>query len=1305
MSYFDLDPVESAQQLNTATLNPLTPDSLNARWYEGIGTGILSGAQSAYYRDIFNVNKATNNQAGADRAIEQVDALKPNPATVGFVGQLMHGFGETLGTVLLNVAGGNVTPQTAAMASAQSFAGSQTQIHIREGMDPKTAESVGRLEGIGVGLGVVAPAALPGSLLMRAGSGAGINAVLGGGQRALISNTLNNAGYSEMAKQYSVFDGASIATDLAIGGFFGGLLGERGAKTVSKTKPGTKFGTDTTTNPGAQPFTAGEFATAVENRLFELQVKRDGLQDVTVTGDDGQPMVIPGRPAEFLTDGEKAELAFLESNKDNHDALGGYYNVKIVDEILPSHLDTVLTNNNAAHVEIGTAPGIPTDPAARRVHVDTLNKAIEDLLAGNEVHVGDEVTQVNFIEDPSAVATRTAISEAVTAHLDDLAGFKQELGDRGLPTDPALYNITRRIYTEPIYVGSELGKLMERATKEGWDTNRLIAAIEGLKERVDLRSANNADKRSGDRVRGSLWINERLTRAERTGELSAEEVRLAKWLIDKNPNIANELGISIREGGGNVGGLYEPLQKLATIFKDGGDPLTIAHEFLHHGERMMPADVRLEIQKAWLAEVKRVQRSAEASGSLDMQLFINDVIKANMGLAGADGRLRDMIGQGLVDIDAYQLVNPSEFWAVNASKLVRERANEGWVQKAVQWIKEFIEKAKDLFGLKSDASIIRGLDALLKSDGQLTGEQFTQNVPMQNVEAPGKNVAPENLNGFEPDLRVKVPIGKMKLPEKPLVLTGTNKKNAGRQIGAIDEILAKFPDADTSPLEWSKMMAYAMATDDVPVPPYRFLKDINSDGAFKSLSRLSPGQIADAQHGFENAAAFRDAYIGKQLDVETTGKLFMWSFLSRGVSPYTQEGLFIDGFKGAGEWIKKAADGKLTEADFPAYEAWAKSVAPQGSGQPGSGATHNLNAFGRLFLFKMGQRDANGLSLLQTMHNMMEDPNMTGQQLRRWFIENTEGVGIDNKVVSFTLLVAGFKDLMVLDRVQIRQLWDDGRFGNRNLYDGRKVEGKPVAGSMLSEITYGARGLLIYEAIERALAKRIENLYTALGRPEDGSVGRYHWETWVADSEQEASHGTLDAILHDAQGNPQKIAEVTAKEGEYGAYAYGARYGRDASGTPYFMYGVKDMPEYRFTVPAFREFLAAVKSPANGVVPTKFKVTEAGNAPWYERSDVNKQALDQLAQRYAGEPGQGEGARALPENGQGQAVSNSAGRAALDPYSPEALIAQSPALTIVREDGTMVSAGRALTDADAEIQSAQRDSQGYDAAVACALRG
>lgn len=472
-----------------------------------------------------------------------------------------------------------------------------------------------------------------------------------------------------------------------------------------------------------------------------------------------------------------------------------------------------------------------------------------------------------------------------------------------------------------------------------------------------------------------------------------------------------------------------------------------------------------------------------------------------------------------------------------------------------------------------------------------------------------------NKHGFMPHLRVdagvEVPSGK-----KPLFAQVTMNSTAPRQIAAIDEVLGRHPNATASVENWNAMMADALASADVPLPPYNFIKNLNGDGSQKLLSKLSQGQIADADQGFANAAAFRQSYINGRISIESTGKLFLWSFLSRGVSPYTQESLFIDSFDGIGQWIKAAADGTLKDR-LPEYEAWAKSAAPQGSGQPGAGATHNLNAFGKLFLLKMseGAGDGTGRSRLQVLHDMMSGPNATGKQIRRKFLEMGEGVGIDNKVVSFTLLVAGFDDLMVLDRVQIRELWNDGRFDGINLYDGYKVDGKPVAGSALSNLTYGARGLLIYEAIEQGLKAKISDLYASLGRPEAASVGRYHWETWVASSEQEASHATIDAILADAHGVTDPLGGVTAKEGEYGAYAYGARYGRDGLGQPYFLYSVPGVGDFRFTVEKFREFLAQIQVRANGVIPSKFKVTESGNGPWFNRKEVNLEKLGELAAR------------------------------------------------------------------------------------------
>jgi hypothetical protein len=275
----------------------------------------------------------------------------------------------------------------------------------------------------------------------------------------------------------------------------------------------------------------------------------------------------------------------------------------------------------------------------------------------------------------------------------------------------------------------------------------------------------------------------------------------------------------------------------------------------------------------------------------------------------------------------------------------------------------------------------------------------------------------------------------------------------------------------------------------------------------------------------------------------------------------------------------------------------------------------------------------NGKSHLQNLHDMLSDPNQTGQSIRREFAKIGEGVGIDNKVMSFTLLVAGFDDVMVLDRVQIRQLWDDGRFPGVNLYDGTMNEqGKKISGSSMNDITEGVRGILVYEALERQLQLKIYDLYARLGRPQDASVGRYHWETWVAFSQQEASHGTLAAVLADAKGDDQAIANVASKEGEYGAYEYGAMYNRNAAGMPWFQYQTPSGNSYSFTVSAFREFLANIKQPKNGVVPTQFKVTESANAPWYTRPEVNQQRLDEQAAKWADlAGGTGEGKRIVDE--------------------------------------------------------------------------
>jgi hypothetical protein len=188
--------------------------------------------------------------------------------------------------------------------------------------------------------------------------------------------------------------------------------------------------------------------------------------------------------------------------------------------------------------------------------------------------------------------------------------------------------------------------------------------------------------------------------------------------------------------------------------------------------------------------------------------------------------------------------------------------------------------------------------------------------------------------------------------------------------------------------------------------------------------------------------------------------------------------------------------------------------------------------------------------------------------------------------------------------------------------------------------------LLVYEAIERAMAQQLKEAYRLVGREADASLGRYHWESWVAGSQQEASHGTIDAIMREAAGVKQPFKGVTAKQGEYGAYDYGAKYGVDESG-PYFLYDTSKGEQFKFTVPEYRDMLAAIKDPKTGVVPKNFRVSASGNAPWFERPEVNRSKLDELIAARGFRIGNApSGEQSVPANGQSPATNATRNRAA-----------------------------------------------------------
>ena len=85
-----------------------------------------------------------------------------------------------------------------------------------------------------------------------------------------------------------------------------------------------------------------------------------------------------------------------------------------------------------------------------------------------------------------------------------------------------------------------------------------------------------------------------------------------------------------------------------------------------------------------------------------------------------------MIQDGKVDYINYQFANPSEFWAVNASEIVKGRYDVRGDRLGAlkRWLSDLVQKLKSILGMKSNAPIIRALDSLAKSDGKFVSTEM-----------------------------------------------------------------------------------------------------------------------------------------------------------------------------------------------------------------------------------------------------------------------------------------------------------------------------------------------------------------------------------------------------------------------------------------------------------------------------------------------------------------------------------------------------------------------------------------------------
>lgn len=492
---------------------------------------------------------------------------------------------------------------------------------------------------------------------------------------------------------------------------------------------------------------------------------------------------------------------------------------------------------------------------------------------------------------------------------------------------------------------------------------------------------------------------------------------------------------------------------------------------------------------------------------------------------------------------------------------------------------------------------------------------------------------------------------KEKLPKK------INPEKEAETLKQIDTLLDTYSNALKDPSQWKELMSRVFSYKDeegnviIPKIPVALSKMALSEAeVLKEISKVSDKQRQLASDGLKGTKEIGDLYKEGKMDEVDTGLYFLWNIMSIGISPYPQEAGFLRAVEyGIDKYIKKAAEGnfltgemvevedideetgavkkKLVDKALADYYDWVDSVLIKNT--PGAGAKSNLRAFGKNFLSKASEKiksgEFAGKTRLQALHEILSDRTTPTNQLRRKWQANMSGMSFNNKIFDFILLTTGRSDLFVIDRVRTEHFWDaenlkqtSGLAPSTSIYDGKELLFGKTKGAGYSKMLSDISGLVFAELANRTMQPIVQSAYKKLGVTESPDVGRFHWETWVAASSQEVSHGSIDAIVQ-----RKKFGEITdagIRQGKYGSWDFNFSYRKRAGKDFQYEFTDDNGNVYLFDdiAPIYEEISEQnnnkkyktneerfiLKDEDGSVIKRK---TEKINEAWYDQPGVNKQ--------------------------------------------------------------------------------------------------
>jgi hypothetical protein len=191
------------------------------------------------------------------------------------------------------------------------------------------------------------------------------------------------------------------------------------------------------------------------------------------------------------------------------------------------------------------------------------------------------------------------------------------------------------------------------------------------------------------------------------GEISADVFAVVQSMYMADPKLLDGLRLDVKqkftpeelaqrraEGKPSPMGAFAPFERVVYLYtgtKGVADPMTIRHELTHTLEQLMTPAQRKAVVNAYIAALKKAAKKHKDAKSRE---FFDNVVKY---LNEPSNDTRDAMNKSLPSLDFYQFTSPSEYWAVNAEKLMAQRLGVPW-DRFKKAVRKMFEKMKNIFG-------------------------------------------------------------------------------------------------------------------------------------------------------------------------------------------------------------------------------------------------------------------------------------------------------------------------------------------------------------------------------------------------------------------------------------------------------------------------------------------------------------------------------------------------------------------------------------------------------------------------------